>query len=299
MIHGEQFPAIRIDTVSAGHTFTVQKDETVIIWMRLGVLTVDVKGDFGDGTIFLLGNDFLILGLELTGRLTIAHENSPIIILTIKKDLLRGMIAERQFSPPPDGHVSDALKVLDYVSNIYHYPDTRALITCMEFLINDFQDGEYPGCEPILITDLLRLLWYIRKLNPNSFAPLSTAKTAQEIAWIMKYIRSNYQTASLKEAAEILHYNPDYLSVLIQKVASRSFSNLLTTRRVIVSRTYLIHSAYSMKDIATAIGFKSYSGFYRAFHNYYGMSPYEYRKLHQSIVVAEPPTETVHPGSKT
>ena len=294
MIHSEQFDNIRLDTVEQGFKFTLDDDETAIVWMRLGVLTIDVSGDFGNGTIFLLGNDFLIMNQKMTVRLSNAYENTPIVVLRVRKKAFMEMLSATRFSPPPDGHVSDSLKALDYNANIYHYPETRNLITCMAFLINDFQDGKYPGCEPILITDTLRLLWYVRKLNENSFAPMSTASTAREIAWVMKYIRSNYKTATLKEAAALMHYNPDYLSYLIHKVASRSFSDLLTTRRVIVSRAYLLHSSYSMKDIAKAIGFKSYSGFYRAFRNFYDMSPNEYRQIYQSIVVTEPPTETAN-----
>lgn len=282
-------PYITFRTLEIGDSFSVRTGETAVLWMRLGVLVVDIRSENRPGFVSLLGNDFLFIGKPLECRISAAHDNAPIVLIQIDRFSMREALKVRPYARLPSGTTEDALKVLNYPLNVYHYPDTRNMIACMEFIISDFSEGIWPANESCILTDTLRLFWYTRKLPEESFAPLSTASNASAVAWVMKYVRSEYKTATLKEAAKILHYNPDYLSILMQKVSGRSFSSLLNLRRFIVARTLLIQTNAPLKDIAREVGFRSYSGFYRTFKNFLGTSPAEFRRNYQTSIYAEPP----------
>jgi AraC-like DNA-binding protein len=54
----------------------------------------------------------------------------------------------------------------------------------------------------------------------------------------------------------------------------------ITQRRLIAAKSR-IEAGESMENVALAVGFSDYSGFYRAFKQEYGISPRQYRNLRE------------------
>lgn len=81
--------------------------------------------------------------------------------------------------------------------------------------------------------------------------------------------------------AEKLATNRTYLSQIIKEKGKTSLSNLIRERRLRLAIQLLTKEAdskFSMRELATKVGFSSESTFFRAFKESIGMSPLEFKK---------------------
>lgn len=84
----------------------------------------------------------------------------------------------------------------------------------------------------------------------------------------------------LPELAEYVKLNPSYLSVLFKKETGLPVSGYIMNRRIDTARNMLLYSEYSASQISEILTFSSQSHFIRAFKKREGMTPREYRMLH-------------------
>lgn len=98
------------------------------------------------------------------------------------------------------------------------------------------------------------------------------------ISTVQEYIRDNYQDATLEKAAEKVNLSPTYLSKLFRTRTGLSFSDTLLQIRMDMACSMLRDAQYKAYDIAYFIGYDNPKNFSRAFKNYFGISPMEYRK---------------------
>jgi AraC-like DNA-binding protein len=62
------------------------------------------------------------------------------------------------------------------------------------------------------------------------------------------------------------------------KRGNTSYQRILDDVRKTLSRDFLLNSAMSISRISWRLGYQDPSNFSRAFRNWYGMSPQQYRK---------------------
>lgn len=93
----------------------------------------------------------------------------------------------------------------------------------------------------------------------------------------LKYIEENYQSGSLSEIAEQLHYDLYWLSREIKRKTGKTFTELLQEKRLSQAEYLLLHSNMKVADIATSIGYSNMSYFHRIFEARFGTSPKKYR----------------------
>ena len=94
---------------------------------------------------------------------------------------------------------------------------------------------------------------------------------------IINYIDRNIETASLPSMAEHFHFHPNYLSRLIRESTGHTFSELVQLIRLRNAATMLLRTNKSVTEIASDVGYRNSSFFYKKFHERYGCSPTEYR----------------------
>ena len=95
---------------------------------------------------------------------------------------------------------------------------------------------------------------------------------------VSQYLEQNYQEARLEEAAVLTNLSPGYLSSLLKDKLGMGFSELLTSIRMKKAAEMLTDVRYKAYDIAYYIGYDNPKSFSRAFKNYYGCTPMEYRQ---------------------
>ncbi len=98
----------------------------------------------------------------------------------------------------------------------------------------------------------------------------------------LKYIDSEYKTASLSHIAESFKQSLPAISRLIKKNTGFTFLELLMRRRFQKAVMLLLDTKLSVEEIVADIGYENQSYFYRQFKKRYGMTPSKYRIEHKN-----------------
>ncbi len=68
---------------------------------------------------------------------------------------------------------------------------------------------------------------------------------------------------------------------IVKQFFGEEYKTLIIRQRMETAQILLTSSGLTLDEIATKIGYKSYSGFHMAFTNHFGITPGEYRKIKQ------------------
>lgn len=97
------------------------------------------------------------------------------------------------------------------------------------------------------------------------------------IKTIKCYIKQNYKDVTLEDIAKLVYMNPYYLSKFFKQKSGQNFSDYLTEIKMKKAIELMSDLSYKTYEISLMIGYKNPKNFSRAFKNYYGKSPSEYR----------------------
>lgn len=101
-----------------------------------------------------------------------------------------------------------------------------------------------------------------------------------DFALVLHYIQQNYRTVTLSSLAKTFHFSETYLSKLIRRKLTQSFTEVLRTLKMNHAIDYLMNTSMKISEIAEAVGYDSVDHFSRTFRRVYGVSPQEYKKHH-------------------
>ena len=102
---------------------------------------------------------------------------------------------------------------------------------------------------------------------------------------VEEYIHSAYQTATLRELAEMLNQTESGLSRQIKTIFGATFKELLQAKRFERAILILQETNLAVSDIALAVGYENSSYFYRRFREIYRMSPKEFRERSRACLL--------------
>jgi len=86
-----------------------------------------------------------------------------------------------------------------------------------------------------------------------------------------------HQIRTVKDIANAVSMNSDYLSHIFKKSTGMSLSSYLTQKKILKAKELLRGKDYNIKEISYALGFSSPNTFYKIFKKNTGISPREYR----------------------
>ncbi len=96
---------------------------------------------------------------------------------------------------------------------------------------------------------------------------------------MLLYMESHISSQlSLTELSEQFLLNPSYISTLIRKQTGKSYSEYMADIRIKIAKELLLDPRNRIEEISSAVGYKNYVTFYRAFTRAVGISPSEYRE---------------------
>lgn len=106
----------------------------------------------------------------------------------------------------------------------------------------------------------------------------SNVKSQKTIEEVKRYVADNFsESITIKELAEALHYNPNYLNNLFKQVTGSTILEFLTQYRVDKAKELLKGTALRQSDIAYRVGYKNEQYFKKLFQSNTGLTPKEYR----------------------
>jgi YesN/AraC family two-component response regulator len=183
------------------------------------------------------------------------------------------------------------LSGLDLAKRLYEEKNPTQIIFMSAF--NDFlfakQAMEYGVRSYILKSihydDLIVTLSKIRQELDASRQPVpgpSLTYCEKIVATIKCHVAEHYATATLEDITAKLHMSTDYISKFFKRYAGVNFSEYLLKVRMEKARELLRDITYKTYEVSDLVGYSNQFNFSRAFKNYYGKSPREFRFDHLS-----------------
>lgn len=105
----------------------------------------------------------------------------------------------------------------------------------------------------------------------SSIMPLPVKNT---FLYVQEHLTENF---TIREMAETLHHNRDYISRCFKKTTGISLQNYIIAKRISLAQEYLV-KGYPPTEVCFLCGFNNYSNFSRTFTNHIGMSPRNFQK---------------------
>ena len=181
--------------------------------------------------------------------------------------------------------VMNGLELSTFIAN--EFPDT------IHVFLTGYQDFQYMHTailnraadyllKPIKYEELLTCIENIRKKldkknNIRTEPSVDSSYYGQIIARVQEYLKTNYRTATLEEAAVTVNLSPNYLSKIFKEKSGMGFSDYLNRIRMEKAAELLKDISYKHYEIADLIGYDNPKNFSRAFKQYYHVTPREVR----------------------
>ncbi|MGC2873883.1 helix-turn-helix transcriptional regulator [Ihubacter sp. rT4E-8] len=160
-----------------------------------------------------------------------------------------------------------------------HIQDKNAVRTVLEMMVLEYADRR-ADTQSVLKPMMLTLLMLISREYRQSMRKGPQSPITYKI---IEYINENFGSVRLKDVAKHFSYHPNYISALIRKETGRTFSELLKESRMRSAKILLLDSNLSVEEIVAKLGYKNSSSFYKAFRDYFGVPPREYKEYIKKV----------------
>lgn len=98
---------------------------------------------------------------------------------------------------------------------------------------------------------------------------------------VLRYVRDNLdKPMTLGDAAAAAFLSPNYLAHVLKKQTNRTFTQLVTERRIELAKELLIGTRLQVREVARKCGFADEAYFNRRFRRAIGSTPGEFRVRH-------------------
>jgi len=115
---------------------------------------------------------------------------------------------------------------------------------------------------------------------------MGNKKEAKLSAMVKEYILSHLtEGCSAQEIGESLHYHPNYINRVFKENCGTTIHSYLLQKRIEMSKQLLVTSSLSIEKISARCGFKTSAHFSMSFRSICGMTPGEYRRSSENIII--------------
>lgn len=143
-----------------------------------------------------------------------------------------------------------------------------------EFYAEDFGFQKSMECYlALLFNELIRC--QKNRIDKDNYALMGNNPLSE----ILVYINVHKCDATLNSVAKEFHYHPNYLSALIKKYTSKSFSEIIQEAKLQEVCYYLTKTDIAIEEIGNIMGYYDRSYFNRVFKKHFHMTPSEYRNF--------------------
>jgi AraC-like DNA-binding protein len=120
---------------------------------------------------------------------------------------------------------------------------------------------------------------YERELLRLAAAQAQRRSRRDALSRVIRHVRENLaRRVTLADAARAADLSPNYLAHLLKKETGRTFTDLVTERRMEKAQELLAHTTLRISEVAEAVGFEDEAYFARRFRQCFNVAPRDYRR---------------------
>ena len=150
-------------------------------------------------------------------------------------------------------------------------------INSHQHLITAFSADATKALFVLFLTEILLPFFEKNELSENE--TVENSSYYSQTVMIENYFNDHYmENITLSKLSSLLYMSEKQTNRIIRKTFGVDFRDYLGKIRMKTAKKLLRETDNDVKDIAEAVGYQSYNGFYLAFRSKFGMSPIEYRK---------------------
>ncbi len=236
--------------------------------------------------LITIGEDDCYIGQPYSGYALRAHTNAEVTIIGIlirKGSFFREYLSTvytdsalfKFFLEPEAKKFSDEFIHLDFSDDF----TVREILELMVFEYAkskpDSREDTQQESQQILKSLLQSLLLQIARKYRSQKPALKPATLS---AQILAYIENHSDVITLQSAAKHFGYHPVYISALLHKETGRTFTQIVTQKRMERALLLMKNTDLTLEEISEMLGYSDHSNFFKAFKEYFGKTPREYLK---------------------
>ncbi len=183
----------------------------------------------------------------------------------------------------------DGLELVRYIHN--NHPEIKVIIlsgyddftyaqTALRYQVKDYL------LKPVSADTLLETLQKVliimgaEKEELDAYCATHSLNQRSICNLLLKYLQENYKKDfTLHELGDKFGFTPEYLGKIFKKYTGETLSKYLTKLRMNEAKRLLLgHPEMEIQKVGELVGYKDAFYFSRAFKNYTGMQPSEFRK---------------------
>jgi AraC-like DNA-binding protein len=147
-----------------------------------------------------------------------------------------------------------------------------------EYLLKEYSQ-QLPNKDEMIALKVLKLLIKCDRYFANVNAPQHSDNYSEVIESFNELIQDHFSTdRSVQFYARALHVHPNYLNFLMKKYTGMTAKQTIVDHLFLESKSLLVSSSLTLKEISFKLGFTSPSCFSSFFKKMSNMSPSKYRK---------------------
>lgn len=218
----------------------------------------------------------LYAGQPFAGHALCVHDNQETIIIgvVIQKDVFF-----RSFLPMLSTNSKLFHFFLDpatksFSEEIIHFKieDDGGVRSLLEMIVIEYANKK-EDTQEVLKPLVLSFLMQVARQYAYTIQDQTSEKLSERI---IKYVGEHFDKVTLKDLAKQFHYHPNYISTVLTRELGKSFSQILLEQRMERAVILLKGTTLPIEEIAFMLGYSNSSNFYKAFREYYKMSPRNY-----------------------
>lgn len=226
--------------------------------------------------LITIGEDDCYIGQPYSGYALRAHGETEAVIIGV---LIRKNSFFREYLPtvytdsrlfkfflePETKKFSDEFIHLDF-------SDDFTVREILEMMVAEYADKK-EDTQPLLKSMLQTLLLEIARKYKSEKKRSPGATLAEQI---LSYVEDHSDVVTLQSAASHFGYHPAYISSLLHKKTGRKFTEILLEKRMERAVLLMKNTTLPLEDISQMLGYSNHSNFFKAFKEYFGVTPREY-----------------------